>query len=103
MILELMISFVIMYLIGFFAGYMVNKDKTIEVMENGKLVIKKLSRQQATTIPTGRIEPPTAKQQWLKNQPIEKREAREAVKETLDTDPILAEHRRILEQQKQKG
>lgn len=101
MIIEILISFIIIYIIGYFAGYTSNKEKTIEVMENGKLVIKKLSRQQTTTIPTGKITPPSAKQLWLRNQPLEKREANQAVKETLDNDPILAEHRRILEQQKQ--
>jgi len=100
MIIELAISYVIIYFIGYFAGYTANKDKTIEILENGKLVIKKLTHQQTQTIPTGRIKPPSAQEVWLKNQPIEKREARQAMKETLDNDLILAEHRRILEQQK---
>ena len=86
-----LLACVLFYLLGYWAG------KSKDVLSDIKGVKLPEIKQ---VMPTGVIPPKTAKDLEKKNMDPIKKGGLEAMKETLDNTPEIAEHRRLVEQYK---
>jgi hypothetical protein len=101
-----MIEFVITItslLIGYYLGSKRELKRDLQTLEKevkakgGDIILRK------ETIPTGVIHTPTAQEIAFKNLPEKKKEGIKAMKETLDNDPAMQAHRKLVEDLKKSN
>jgi|GEM_PF-7005649 len=97
------ISF-IWFVTGFFVGYINSEKKDMKefIDETGKTIKIEAKKLMMPSAPTGRIKPITAQEAWKRSQTPERKEAQEAMKETLDTIPDLVKAKELLQSMKQE-
>lgn len=98
--------FLLTYFLGYFAGYFHgNKHEDLEevVDKMGKTILvarKRVKEAFTPTMKTGVIKPPTAKTIQERNLPQSVKDSRQAMKDTLDSIPDLAEAKRKVDEYK---
>ena len=87
-------------LVGYYLGRQSNNTK---IQEEYKPIFNKLGvlinpQDKERTIPTGQITPKTPQEKAFEKLPLKVKEGIEAVRETLDNDPAMQAHKRLVEQ-----
>lgn len=95
------IILIVGYILGYTAGYINGKGISAGVIAQD--IQTTISRGIKKIMPDNRIRPgiikrPTAQELLARKEPIEVKQAKEAVKESLDQIPELQEHKRALEE-----
>ena len=92
---------IISLLIGYYLG---NHSNAEEIVTDGVQRFKsKVTKMVTPTISTGQIKPRTEAEQTFRSKSKQEQEGLLAMKETLDASPELAEHRRLVQELKEKG
>lgn len=94
---------IISLLIGYYLGSKRELKRDLQTLEKevrakgGDIILRN------KTIPTGQLHSPTAQELAFKNLPKAKQEGIKAMKETLDNDPAMQAHRKLVEDLKKSN